>query len=570
MPSPRLVPLFALALGFLVQPALAQEAVFAGDSGAYLAARIASSESDFRQASGWYARALLADPLNEQLLDGAATTALALGDLPKAVAFAKGLAQQGKGAQPAKLALLAEHVQKAEFDAILAEAKAGQSIGKPLDALVQAWAYFGIGEMSDAIAAFDKVAKTQGMQGFGLYHKALALAAAGDFEGADAILSGRDSGPITVSRRGVLAHAQILSQLERDADALKLLDSAFGTSPDPEIDALRARLKGGEALPFDTIKNANDGMAEVFFTLATALSGEADDTFTLIYARLAIALRPDHAEAILLSAGLLEKLGQRDLAIETYALIPPDSAKYYIAEIGRGEALLAADKPDAGLEVLQTLARNNPDLFDVQSALGDALRRQERFAEAIAAYDAAIALIPQPNAGHWPLFYARGMSQEREKNWDKAEADLRKALELAPDQPQVLNYLGYSFVDRGENLDEALSMIERAVVRQPDAGYIIDSLAWALFRLGRYDDAVEPMERASLLEPVDPVVTDHLGDVYWAVGRTLEARFQWRRALSFDPAEADATRIRAKLELGLDAVLAQEGAKPLTDVANGN
>jgi Flp pilus assembly protein TadD len=143
---------------------------------------------------------------------------------------------------------------------------------------------------------------------------------------------------------------------------------------------------------------------------------------------------------------------------------------------------------------------------------------------------------------------------------------MRKALELEPNQPQVLNYLGYSFVDRGEKLDEALAMIQRAVAGQPDSGYILDSLAWAYYRLGRYDEALVPMEQASLLEPVDPVVTDHLGDVYWAVGRTREAEFQWHRALSFEPIEKDAARIRLKLEKGLDAVLATEGAAPLKPV----
>jgi Flp pilus assembly protein TadD len=231
---------------------------------------------------------------------------------------------------------------------------------------------------------------------------------------------------------------------------------------------------------------------------------------------------------------------------------------------------VAAGKPDAGLEVLQSLARSHGNIVAVQMALGDALRRSERFADAVPAYDAAIALIATPDPRHWGLFYTRGICHERLGQWDQAEADFRTALKLSPDQPQVLNYLGYSFVDRGENLDEALAMIERAVAAQPDAGYIIDSLAWAYFRLGRYADAVEPMERAALLEPVDAVVTDHLGDVYWAVGRKLEARFQWHRALSFDPEPAEADRIRRKLDIGLDAVLTEEGAKPLTEVADGD
>ena len=151
---------------------------------------------------------------------------------------------------------------------------------------------------------------------------------------------------------------------------------------------------------------------------------------------------------------------------------------------------------------------------------------------------------------------------------------MRRALRLSPDQPSVLNYLGYTMVERQENLDEALDMIETAAAAQPDSGHIIDSLGWVLYRLGRYDEAVEPMERASQLMAVDPVVNDHLGDVYWAVGRKLEAEFQWKRALSFvDPedadSEADPDRIRRKLEVGLDAVLAEEGAEPLAVADDG-
>ena len=317
------------------------------------------------------------------------------------------------------------------------------------------------------------------------------------------------------------------------------------------------------------MRGAQDGVAEVFYTMASVLQGEAEDGYTLIHARVTAWLRPDHTEARLMAAGLLESLGQHGLAGEAYAAIPADDPSYHVAEIGRAETLIAEGKVDAALEVLTALTKSHGTLFEVQAALGDAFRRQERFAESIAPYTAAIALVPDAQPRHWSLYFSRGISLERTGDFPAAEADFRKALALNPDQPQVLNYLGYSFVDRGVNLPEALGMIERAVAAQPEAGYIIDSLAWALFRLGRYAEAVEPMERASLLEPVDPVVTDHLGDVYWAVGRKLEARFQWHRALSFAPEEKDAKRIRRKLEVGLDAVLAEEGAKPLTEVANG-
>jgi len=561
--------LLASALCFAVAPASAQD----GNSGPYLAAIVAGAESDHAAAAAWYARAMLRDPTNPTLLTGAVVANLSIGEIGLAAEAAGRLIETGSKSQPATLALVTDAAKAGNYEAILTALAQGQTAGVLVDDLVAAWAELGAGRMSEALAAFDKLAKTPGVEAFGLYHKALALASAGDFEGADDILSGRANGPLSVMRRGVIAHVQILSQLERNADAIALLDSTFGTNQDPQIADLKRRLTAGEPIPFDVVRTASEGMAEVFFSLANAINGEADNGFTLLYSRAATHLRPDHTEAILLTAGLLERQGQFDMATAAYALVPPTDPVFHVAEIGRADATFSAGRQEASLEILQGLARSHGQIITVQIALADALRRAEKFDEALKVYDTAIAMIPNPEAGNWSLFYARGICNERQNDFASAEADMRKALELQPDQPQVLNYLGYSFVDRGENLDEALGMIQRAVAAEPGSGYIIDSLAWAYFRLGRYADALDPMEKASLLEPVDPVVTDHLGDVYWSVGRTREAEFQWSRALSFKPTEKDAARIRAKLEKGLDAVLADEGAAPLKPIdaaANDN
>jgi tetratricopeptide (TPR) repeat protein len=534
--------------------------------GAYLAARSAALDRNYAEAAVWFGLALEDDPDNIALLEGVLQSRLGLGDFTAAAAVAERLVAAGEPGQGAPIALLVKRADAGDFAAILAD-PSGASVSALYDQLTKAWAEVGEGRMTEALSLFDQVTAAPGLEAFGLYHRALALASVGDYEGAQAILSGETNGPITLMRRGVIAHVQILSQLERNPDALALLDQAFGVDPDPAIVALRARLQAGEPIPYDITRNAKDGLAEVMFTIAGALNAEADDTFTLVYARAAAHLRPDNTEAVLLVAGLLDNLGQYDLAASTYASIPATDAAFFMAEIGRADSLRQAGRDDAALEVLQALARSNPDVVGVHMALADHLRRAERFAEAVVSYDAALGLIPEPLPGHWAVFYSRGVSHERTGNWPLAEADFRRALDLNPDQPQVLNYLGYSFVDRGENLDEALALIERAVERDPEAGYIIDSLAWAYFRLGRFAEAVAPMEKASLLEPVDPVVTDHLGDVYWAVGRKLEAQFQWRRALSFDPAEKDAVRIRRKLEVGLDVVRAEEGAAPFPPLA---
>ena len=567
-PSPRI--LSALALAVLTALPAAPVAAQDGDAGAYLAARVAGAREDYAQAAQWYTRALASDPSNTRLMEGAIVFGLSAGNNDAAVAVARRMQQMGQAGQSAHLALLADQAKRGDYAGLLADLDAGRSIGMLLDGLSRAWAELGNGRMSEATEAFDKLAETPGVEAFGLYHKALALASVGDFESADDILSGRAAGTLRPSRRMVIAHAEILSQLERPEAALAVLETAFPGDSDPAITALADRLRAGEVLPYTVARNATEGLAEVFFTLALALNGEAEDGYTLLYARIAHWLRPDHVEALLLAAGLLEQQDQHDLAVATYARVPPTDGGFFAAEIGRARTLQAAGQADTAIEVLRALTRSHGDLPAVHVALGDALRRLERWPEAAEAYDAAIALVGEPERRHWSLFYSRAVVNERQKLWDKAEPDFRRALELEPDQPQVLNYLGYSYIEMGINLEEALSMIERAVAAQPDSGYIIDSLAWGLFRLGRYEEAVEPMERAAVLEPVDPIVTDHLGDVYWAVGRIREAQFQWRRALSFNPEEKEATRIRRKLEVGLDAVLAEEGAKPLSEVAAGN
>ncbi len=556
MPHPLSRILTATAVAVALGSPLAAED---GDAGAYLAARVAESENDFRAAAGWYGKAILSDTANARLLEGAILAELGIGDMALAIEGAKQLKKLGgEPSQLGDFALLADEAQREDYAALLASASAGRDVGELVNALVTAWAKVGEGKMSEALAEFDELTKSKGLEAFGYFHKALALASVGDFEGADEILSGRAAGPIFVMRRGVFAHVQILSQLERNADALALLDRSFGTEPDPVVDALRLRLQAGEPLPFDTIRTARDGIAEVFFSVAAALNGEADPVYTLLHLRVAEYLRPDHADVVLLTADTLETLGQHQLAVETYATFPPDDPAYVSAEIGRAGALRSDGQVDAAIQAMQALARAHPDLFSVQFALGDMLRLEERFDEAEVAYTAAINLQTKITEEDWVLFFYRGISHEQSKDWAAAEADFRQSLTLNPDQPQVLNYLGYGLVDRGESLDEALGMIEKAVAADPEQGYIIDSLAWAYFRLGRYEDALRPMEKASVLEPVDPIVTDHLGDVYWMVGRKLEARFQWRRALSFEPTETDATRILRKLEVGLDEVMAEE------------
>lgn len=540
-------------------------APLADRAGAYLAARQAASDHNFAEAAHWYGVALQVDPQNPDLLEGAVTALLAQGDVAGAAKLARQLVATGSNSQVAVMTILTDDAMAGNFAAILKAQAKGASIGQLMDGLVVAWAEVGTGKMSDASAAFDKVIATPGMEAFGLYHKALALAQTGDFEGAEKLLSNPKAESINGLRRGVVAHAEILSQLERGPDAVALIDRIYGPSPDDGMADLRRRLAAGEPVPFDIARTAQEGLAEAFFTLATVLADQADDTFTLINTRIATALRPDHVEAQLMTARILDKLQQYDLAAAAFAKVPDGDPAHISATVGQANANLEAGKIDDAVALLKDLAEKNPKDSGVLTAYGDTLRRQGHCDTAIGVYGQAIALISKQSAGDWPFYYRRGGCNFDQGNWPAAEADYKAALALAPDEPRVLNELGYGYVERGENLDAALAMIQKAVDAAPDQGYIIDSLAWAYFRLGRYADAVAPQEKASLLMPNDAIVTDHLGDVYWMVGRKREAQYQWHRALSFNPDPKDAARISRKLEVGLDQVLADEKAK----AANG-
>jgi len=546
--------LVAAALSLVIVPSAQSQNL----AGPYLAAKQASYNNDYLAAARLFTEAIAADPDNPTLMQNALLAYIGTGAFPQALAVARRLEAIDADSQLANLVVLVDALSKGANETAAAFFAEGKTFSPLLDGLLSGWVNLGMGRMSDAAADFDLMAENDAMRIFADYHKALALASVGDFESADRLMTGAQGLPIRIGRGSLVAHVQIASQLEQFDAAIEYINSALNDSGDLELLAMRQTLSEGKPLEFDVVRSAQDGAAEVFLTLAAVLAGEENDRFALIYARMAEYLRPDLVRATLLAAELLTAEGQFDLAIRNYDSVPADDPAFYSAEVGRADALLEQGKSDAAIEVLRSLTKTYSTIPTIFSSLGDAFRRNSRFEEAVEAYSSAIALLPEPQPHHWFLYYARGISFERTDSWEKAEQDFRFSLELSPDQPLVLNYLGYGLVEKRIKLDEALQMIETAVERRPNDGYITDSLGWVLYRLGKFDEAVAPMERAVELMPVDPIVNDHLGDVFWMVGRKLEARFQWRRALSFDPEEADADRIRLKLEFGLDEVLQRE------------
>ena len=537
-----------------------------GLAGPYLAGMQANFRSDYSEAARYFAQAVIGDPDNPFLLQNAIINNIASGNFEPSVEMARDLRKIAEDAQLAGLVLVADALKREDFDGA-AELLEDEVLRlNPLMArLLEGWVAAGSGNISEAGVKFDALASDSSFGALGQYHKALMLAWAGNFDGALQIMEGTDGKPLRVNRVSARTHAEILVQLGRPDDAISVIEAESSIIPGSDLDLLRTQIENDEEIPFEHIRSPLDGAAEVFLTLATALNQEEAAQFAILYSRLAQHVRPDYADAQLLTADLLESQGQYDLAIAEYDGVPPSSPLFKTAQIGRADALSSAERTDMAISVLEDLTRKYPDDRFVRIALGDLFRTEEQYESAASSYSDALGIDDGLSIGDWRTYYVRGIAYERLDEWEKAETDFRTSLELSPDQPLVLNYLGYSLVEKRMKIDQAKDMIERAVAARPDDGYITDSLGWVLYRLGDFEGAVPHLERAAELMPTDPIINDHLGDAFWMVGRKLEAEFQWRRALSFDPEDADAVRIRRKLDVGLDVVLAEEDGAEQTE-----
>ena len=535
--------------------------------GGYLAGRHALSTKDFDAASTYLSRAIEDDLENPELLNGLISVQVSLGDIGAAKISSDNLDLLGVQTQLSNMVKIAIQLRNRDFDNAKQQIENEQGINPLLDKIVTGWAFADEGNFEDAETIFDEIGKGSSLAQFSQMQKASMLAAYGRYESALNTIENleKNSNRISIDARAL--KVQLLLKLDNKEEATEYFSKIFGDGVNSDAANLRMQVEDHpNAYSIEESLSLEAGIAYAFYAIADILKDDADPNTALLYVRLAQYLNENSQKAILLAADLLEQMGQYDLAVAEYAKISPSSSYFLSSELGRVGALRDGGKTEAALEVLYYLSREFSDIGIVHNSLGDFLRREERYSEAKIAYDRAVDIYRENNNVSWVVLYARGITHERLQEWDKAESDFRNALTINPDQANVLNYLGYSLIDRGEKLDEAMTMIEKAVSLQPESGYIVDSLAWGLFKLGQYETAIPHMEKAAELMPVDPIVTDHLGDLYWAVGRQLEAKFQWRRALSFDPELKDATRIREKLRIGLDRVLVNEGLKPTSEL----
>jgi tetratricopeptide (TPR) repeat protein len=521
--------------------------------GDYLAGNFALESGLLAEAAGYFERALVKDPHNPDLRRQLFLLILASGRYDTALEHAGALVAEDAGIAEAQLLLTLDEARAGRFgdahrrlQAMTEDGVAGLTVP-----FIDAWALFARDRgdrVDDARVRLDQGEQLGPLNG---YHKAMMLDLSGRLDQAEPVLSGAmpESGPAPL--RMLRAYASMLARQGRHQEAIEIIRQQLADRGEqPELADLMTTLRGGGSPepPFD---DALGGMADALLGIAEALHQEQGNRMAVVYARLAMFARPDLAEAALLIGDMMAEQENFEASIEAYQAIAPDSPLWFLAELRRSRALHDMERKDEAFDLLERLAAAEPERIDALVQMGDLLRHADRFEESEKAYSRAIERIGEPGPEHWTLFYARGIDYERTKRWPEAEKDFLYALELEPEQPFVLNYLGYSWVDMGMHLDRAKGMLYRAVELRPDDGFIVDSLGWVHYRLGDYDAAVEQLERAVELEPGDPVINDHLGDAYWRVGRQREARYQWRRALTLEPEENTVADIEEKLRQGL-------------------
>lgn len=520
-------------------------------SGLFLAATLAEAERDIPAAADFYRQAYDLDPASDRFLHSAFTMELADGRMAGALDLAAILVAAGDSGM-ARLTLALDAMRQRSFRVALRELDAYQTdgFGELVSVLIAAWALHGNGDTDEALANLDALDGPAWVELYGTYHAGLIRLADGDIEGALRDMEAAytvDPGAM----RLVQGYAKALLAAGRQQQAEDVLSGFLQLAPGNAVmsaDLEAARL--GQLLEH-RVKNARQGAAEVLYGLGLAIGDDGAEEVGAIYLNLALFTDPEHDLARFGLARVYESLELWERAVDVYEGIGEAHPFKRTAEIRLGVLLDQLERPEEADQHLLALIEADPTDLEAINTFGTVLRFRRDFERAAEVYTQAIGTIQTPESHHWRLYYQRGIAYERTDRWPLAEADFLTALDLFPDQPDVLNYLAYTWVDRGEHLDRSVEMLERAVEMRPESGYIVDSLGWVYFRLGRFEEAVEQLERAVSLDPTQGVIHDHLGDAYWMVGRRLEARFQWSHARDLDDDEVDREAIQRKLQRGL-------------------
>ncbi len=520
--------------------------------GNYLSGRVARGDHDTIAAADFYSKALAEDPANEIILEQTFLLETASAHWDRAIELAKALVKIEPQHRIAQFLLGCEAFKQGKFgeaDEHFAAARQGP-IADLTSTLARAWVQEAAGKPDEAMTTLDSLSDADWAQFYQRYHRGLIADLAGKHDVArTAFAQAFKKNPGTL--RVAEAYARHAVNNNNRKLALQTLKTHIAKSQGhPLSQALLREIEGGK-MPALLVTTPSEGLAEVFYGIGDALAGEGGLDMGIIFLQFSLYLKPDFPIAHVALAEAYEGAKKYDLEMDAFDQIPESSPLWLNVQIQKAFALNALDRVDDAKGLLEKLIAKNPKDIRPLDALGNILRSHERYGEARDYYTRAIALLAKPGKENWTLYYSRGVCNERLHDWPSAEADLKRALELSPDESLVLNYLGYTWVDQGHNLKTGMDYIRKAVKLKPDDGYYVDSLGWAYFKLGNLPAAVEQLERAVELKPDDPVVNDHLGDAYWRVGRILEAKYQWQQALTLKPDSDQTTELEKKIKAGL-------------------
>ncbi len=526
-------------------------------SGSFLSGYVAQKRRDLGAAIKHYGDALALDSERPDLIRRAFLFSVMDGQIDTAMPLAERYANIEKQSPIATLALAITDIKNGDWKKATARMNALDDSGlnaftKPI---ILAWAAFAQEGLEKGLEALKPLKDVGGTRAMHDLHAGLMHELSGDTAAAEKYYLGVVEDESGASLRAARILGTMYERQGKADEAKAAFELYLDAQPNSQfVDQDLARLAGESERDTPTlVRDAKDGVAEALFGITSSLNRQGGNETALVLGRLALALRPDFPIMRYMVGGMLEQLERYEDANEVYLELAKASPFTSAARLRMAQNLNELDQTDEAVKMLEELAANRKDDSRPLVTLADIQRRHERWEKAIAAYDGAVERIGELEPRHWQLLYTRGIALERAKDWDRAEADFLKALEFKANQPLVLNYLGYSWIEMGKNMEQALEMIKTAVAKRPHDGYITDSLGWVYYRLGRYKEAVPELERAVELRPEDPIINDHLGDAYWRVGRRLEATFQWRHALSLGPDEDVRETIEKKLENGMEA-----------------
>lgn len=524
--------------------------------GSYLAGRFAKNSFDFGAAANFLTKHQEASANDKFVQRQMIFSLLASGNMYAAKRLIEKEIKSDKTSSVVPLAFFVSATKGKRFDIALKRLAfmPDDGINKLIVPLFRAWLFVGMEKYQKAIEALSSISDINEFNSLRNYHTALIRDLAGDPNEAErAFLDALRS---MSSARTSEAYGKFLIRAERFEEAHELFirygrnNGIVSSDKASSIAKLSSRPR-----PDRLIGTVLDGVAEVLLNISNLFNQNRAASLALIYSQLALWIKPSFPAAKLFVGEIYDGMERKEDALRFFTSVEKNSSYYWTAQLRRSTILNNLKRSGEAVALLRRMAKEKPERTDALIYLGDILRGSKEYLLASAVYSQAINRIKNARVNDWSLYYSRGITFERAKQWDNAEKDFLKALKLQPNQPLVLNYLGYSWVDQGRNLARAKKMIEEAAKRRPNDGYIVDSLGWALYRMGKFRSATFYLERAVTLRPEDPTINDHLGDAYWRVGRLREAGFQWRRVLTLKPDIEQRELIKAKLRRGLQKAL---------------